>query len=114
MADTLGELRAMPTQVRRGIGYALDWAQRGGMSPHAKLLKGPGLQGVVEVVEDHRGNTYRAAYIAKLEHAVYVLHVFQKKPVRAVATPRRHLELIRQRLRAAKRLDSGDRHETHE
>jgi phage-related protein len=65
-------------------------------------------------VEDHRGNAYRAAYVAKLRRAVYVLHVFQKKSTRGVATPRRHLELIRQRLQAAKRLDAEDRRETHQ
>ncbi len=70
-------------------------------------MKGPRLQGVVEVVEDHHGDTYRAAYVAKLTRAVYVLHVFQKKATQGVATPRRHLDLIRQRLLVAKRLDAG-------
>ena len=73
-----------------------------------------GQERVVEVVEDHRSDTYRAAYVAKLRRAVYVLHVFQKKSTRGVATPRRHLELIRQRLEAAKRLDSEEHHETHQ
>jgi phage-related protein len=111
MAETLEELRAMPIQVRRGIGYALDWVQRGGMSPHAKPLKGAELRGVIELVEDWAGDTYRAAYIAKLAHAVYVLHVSQKKATHGVATPRRHLTLIRQRLQAAKRLDAEGDHE---
>jgi phage-related protein len=114
MAETIEELRAMPIQVRRGIGYALDWAQRGGMSPHAKPLKGMDLRGVVEVVEDHGGDTYRAAYTAKLAHAVYVLHVFQKKATHGTATPRRHLDLIRRRLQAARRVDAEDQHEARE
>jgi phage-related protein len=111
MAGTREELQAMPTGARRGIGYALDWAQRGGTYPRAKPLKGPELRGVFEVVEDFDGDTYRAAYIAKLASAVYVLHVFQKKSTRGVATPWRHLDVIKQRLRAARRLDEESDHE---
>jgi phage-related protein len=111
MAGTREELRAMPAEVRRGIGYALDWAQRGGMRTHAKPMKGPTLRGVVEVVEDFGGDTYRAAYMARLPGAVYVLHVFQKKATRRVATPRRYLAVIKQRLQAARQLDGKGDHE---
>jgi phage-related protein len=68
-------------------------------------MKGPALKGVVEVAEDFDGDTYRAAYIATLPSAVYVLHVFQKKSTHGIATPLRHLTVIRQRLRAARRLE---------
>jgi phage-related protein len=84
------------------------------MSRHAKPVKGPALKGVVEVVEDFVGDTYRAAYIAKLPRAVYVLHVFQKKATRGVATPRRHLAVIKQRLQTARRLDEKGDHETRQ
>jgi len=112
MGSTLEDLRAMPEAVRRGVGYALDRAQRGSMHPSAKPMKGPELKGAVEVVEDYRGDTYRAAYIARLASAVYVLHVFQKKSTRGAVTPARHPTTIRQRLRAARQLDQRGTDET--
>ena len=114
MGRTRDELRTMPEGARRGIGYALDWAQRGGLSAHAKPMKGPELRGVIEVVEDFGGDTYRAAYIARLPGAVYVLHVFQKKSTRGIATPRRQVALIKQRLRVARRLDKKGDHEARQ
>ena len=110
MGSTREDLRAMPVDVRRAIGYALDWAQRGWKHPRARAMKGPLLGGVMEVVEDFDGDTYRTAYIARFASAIYVLHVFQKKSVRGIATPRRHLATIRRRLTAARALDSGGGH----
>jgi phage-related protein len=54
--------------------------------------------GVLEVVEDHTGNAYRAVYTVRFVEAVYVLHAFQKKAVRAIATPKREMDLIKDRL----------------
>jgi phage-related protein len=80
---------------------ALYLAQRGGRHAQAKPLKGFGGAGVLEIVEDHDGNTYRVVYTVKLAAAVYVLHAFQKKSTRGIATPQHELELIKQRLKAA-------------
>ena len=68
-------------------------------------MKEQALRGVIEVVSDFGGDTFRAAYIAKLSRAVYVLHVFQKESTSGVATPRRHLLLIEQRLNVARQMD---------
>ena len=114
MGSTLEDLRVLPRQVRRRIGLALDWAQRGGMHPSARLMKGPGLRGVLGVVDDFDGDTFRAAYIARLATAIYVLHVFKKKSTRGIATPHRHLDLIRRRLNSARRLDERGDHEAHQ
>jgi phage-related protein len=114
MKGTREELRAMPAGARRGIGYALYWAERGVMHAIAKPMKGPDLRGVVEIVEDFSGDTHRAAYIARLPGAVYVLHVFQKKATHGAATPRRHLTMIKQRLQAARRLDKEGDHEARQ
>jgi phage-related protein len=98
VASTKEDLREFPTQVRGEIGYALYLAQNGEKHPEAKPLRGFGGAGVLEVVEDFDGDTYRAVYTVRFADAVYVLHVFQKKSKQGIATPRRDLELIRMRL----------------
>jgi len=73
------DLMALPVDVRRLFGFALSLAQAGDRHDAAKVLKGFGGAGVLEVVEDDRGNTYRAVYTVKFAGWVYVLHCFQKK-----------------------------------
>jgi phage-related protein len=77
--------------------------QDGGKHPDAKPLKGFGGAGVLEIVEGHDGDTYRAVYTVRFAEAVYVLHVFQKKSKKKIATPKHELELIRARLKEAER-----------
>jgi len=95
------DLQAFPERVKDDIGTALSVAQFGDKHPSAKPWKGLG-GGVFEVVEDHRGDTYRAVYTVKFENAVvYVLHAFQKSPS-GIATARTDSELIAKRLRMAR------------
>jgi phage-related protein len=101
IASSRDDLSALPSGARRQIGYALYFAQMGGKHPSAKPLKGFQSAGVLEVVEDHDGDTYRAAYTVRFAQAVYVLHVFQKKSKRGIATPRHDIELIKARLKMA-------------
>jgi phage-related protein len=70
------DLMEFPAEVREHIGYALSAAQFGGKHANAKPWKGDG-PGVLEVVEDFRGDTFRAVYTVRFEEAVYVLHAFQ-------------------------------------
>jgi phage-related protein len=95
------DLRAFPEEARRAVGFALRFAQNGDKHPSAKPLKGFGGSGVLEIVADHHEDAYRAVYTVTLPDAIYVLHAFQKKSTRGIATPRRHIELIRQRLKWA-------------
>jgi phage-related protein len=97
------DLRAMPQEVRRSFGKTLYAAQRGLTDPGAKPLKGFGGTRVIEIVERFRTDAYRAVYTAHFHDAVYVLHVFQKKSKRGRATPKREIDLIRQRLAEAER-----------
>ena len=92
-----GELR---TNVVDEIGTALSVAQFGGKHPNAKPWRGEG-PGVFEVVEDYRTDTYRTVYTVKFEHAVYVLHAFQKKSPSGIKTARKDVELIGRRLNEA-------------
>jgi len=101
------DLRAFPDLVQDHIGYALYVAQRGGKHRDAKTLSGFGGAGVVEVIKDFRGDTFRAVYTVRYAEAVYVLHAFQKKSKTGRATPRRDIELIEQRLRDAEEIAKG-------
>ncbi len=92
---------ALPDEVVQVFGYALHLAQTGGKHAQAKSLQGFGSAGVLEVVEDQRGSTYRAVYTVRYAARVFVLHVFQKKSKSGIATPKPDLELIRNRLKAA-------------
>ena len=100
MGDSRRVLRSFPRAVREEIGFALYQAQKGFKHVLAKPLKGLG-SGVLEIVSDASGDTYRAVYLVRLAGRVYVLHVFQKKSKSGTATPKRELELIRQRLKRA-------------
>lgn len=92
----------MPDEVKDVFGYAIDCAQAGERHPDAKPMSGFGSAGVLEVVEDHRDGTFRAVYTIKFAGWVYVLHCFQKKSHTGIATPKKDLELIRVRFRAAR------------
>ena len=101
MGNSKKDLLALPADVRRFFGHALDFAQRGARHDAAKVLKGFGGAGVLEIVEDDQGGTYRAVYTVKFKEAVFVLHVFQKKSKRGIATPKPDMDIIREHLKIA-------------
>lgn len=103
IGSSLKDLRAFPDDVRDAVGFAL--AQISDKHAAAKPLKGFAGAGVLEVVEDHDGDTFRAVYTVRFASAVYVLHAFQKKSKSGIATPKADIELARQRLKHA-----DDRH----
>lgn len=96
------DVRGFPDEVRREVGFALHFAQRGEKHPSAKPLKGFKGAGVLEVVEDRQGDTYRAVYTVRFANAVYVLHAFKKKSKTGIKTPRHEIDLIESRLKKAK------------
>jgi len=95
------DLIALPVEVRKFFGHALDFAQRGDKHERAKVLKGFGGAGVLELVEDDRDGTYRAVYTVKFDEAVFVLHCFSKKSKKGAETPKEDMAIIRERLKAA-------------
>lgn len=101
------DMMALPRPVQRTFGYALYLTQLGDRPPEAKPLKGFGGAGVLELVEDYRGDTYRAVYTVRFATKVYVLHVFQKKAKHGIATPKHEIDLIRDRLKQAEWLYTG-------
>lgn len=97
-------LKVFPYEVKRAMGYALYQAQIGRKHPDAKPLKGFSGAGVLEVVEDFDGNTYRTVYTLKFADAIYVLHAFQKKAKRGIATLQRELKVVEARLKRVQEL----------
>ena len=95
------EIREFPEPVQDDIGFALFQAQQGKVSRAAKPLKGFGGRGVLEVVENHDGNTYRAVYTVRFAGVIYVLHAFQKKSKKGIKTPPQNMAVIKVRLKAA-------------
>ena len=92
----------MPAAVQDAFGHAIDLAQAGGRHQDTKILSGFGSAAVLEVVEDYRGDTFRAVYTVRFAGWVYVLHCFQKKSKTGIGTPKQDMELIAVRLKAAK------------
>ncbi len=103
MGTTRKSVRDFPDEVREVLGYGLYLAQKGSKHPDAKPFRGFRGSGVLEIVEDHDGNTYRAVYTLKLAGAVYVLHAFQKKSKKGIATPKHDLDLVKDRLKQARK-----------
>ena len=95
------DLQKFPEDVKQIMGYAIYLAQKGDKHQDAKPLKGFGGTKTLEVVESYKGDTYRAVYSIKFEGIVYVIHCFQKKSKKGIATPKPDIDLIRQRLKDA-------------
>src|SRR5438132_4330746 len=104
VGTSLKDLREFPEAVQEHTGYALYVAQRGGKHQDAKVLSGLGGAGVVEIIKEHRVDTFRTVYTLRYAGSVYVLHAFQKKSKSGRETPRRDMELIEQRLREAEQI----------
>jgi phage-related protein len=98
------DLFVFPPTVKRVIGFAIRIAQKGGKHPDAKPLKGFKGPGVLEVISDFDGNTFRAVYTVKLKGVVYVLHAFQKKSKKGIKTPKAEIDKVKARLKDAQAL----------
>ena len=90
------------------MGFGLFEAQMGKRHRKAKTLNGFGGAGVIEMIDDHRGDTFRTVYTVKFASAVYVLHAFQKKSKSGIATPQSDIQLIKRRLRDAELQEQGE------
>jgi phage-related protein len=98
------DLSSFPLKVKQDIGFALRVAQKGDKHPAAKPLKGFGGAGVLEIISDFDGSTFRAVYTVRLKGTIYVLHAFQKKAKKGIATPKSEIDKIKARLKQAQLL----------
>jgi phage-related protein len=101
IGNAKADLSDFPEDVKDAMGFALYVAQQGGKHADAKPLRGFGGAGVLEIVENHSGDTYRAVYTVRLAGRVYVLHAFQKKSKHGIETPKAEINLIKRRLKRA-------------
>ena len=114
IGSSLKDLRRFPAKVKNRFGFALNAVQEGGEPVAAKALRGFGGRTVLELIEDFDSDTYRAVYTVRFAGVVYVLHAFQKKAKKGIATPQQDIELIKSRLRDAElhylaRIENGER-----
>ncbi len=93
------DFKEFPVPVQKDLGVALFVVQLSRTPGSAKPWKGLG-PGIYELVEDHRGDTFRVVYTVRIADTVHVLHAFQKKSKSGTATPRPDVELIEKRLKA--------------
>ncbi len=103
IASSKRDLQGLPKRIRRTVGQALLAAQLGRKHPDAKPLKGFGGAGVLEIVENDLGSTFRAVYTVRFAGVIYVLHVFQKKSRQGIRTPPEEIEKIKGRLKEAEK-----------
>jgi phage-related protein len=101
VASCKKDLLAFPPAVIDVVGYALHMAQHGDKHPDAKPLKGYNGAGVLEVIDNFDGDTYRAVYTVKFDGAVFALHAFQKKARKGIETSKADLDKINARLKVA-------------
>lgn len=111
VGSSLRDIQDMPDPVRHAFGHGLYVVQQGGTPTGAKALRGFGSASVLELIESDPGGTYRAVYTVRFADAVYVLHCFQKKSTRGIATSARDVALIKERLREAGALSKESGHE---
>lgn len=104
IASSQEDLRAFPEDVKGVMGFALFQAERGGKHPAATPMTGFKGAGVLEIVDDYDGDTYRVVYTVRFKDELYVLHAFQKKSKKGIATPKPDLALIAKRLAVAERI----------
>ena len=114
IGSSLKDLRRFPAKVKNRFGFALNAVQEGGEPVAAKALRGFGGRTVLELIEDFDSDTYRAVYTVRFAGVVYVLHAFQTKAKKGIATPQQDIELIKSRLRDAElhylaRIETGER-----
>lgn len=108
LGDSKARIQGFPESVKDDVGTALMWAQKGAKHADAKVLRGFGSAGVIEIVEDFDGDTYRAVYTVQFKSRIYVLHCFQKKSKKGNETAKHDLNLIRERLKQASKLEDGE------
>lgn len=111
VGSSLKDLREFPDAVKDEMGFALYEAQSGLKPLDARPLKGFGGAKVLEIVSDYQTDTYRAVYTVRFGERVYVLHAFQKKSKKGIATSQSDIELIKRRLKQAEELHKAWRKE---
>lgn len=99
IGSSRADLKSMPADIRKRIGFALRLIEHGGRPANSKTLSGFNSAKVNEIRENDNSGTYRAVYMIEYMDRIFVLHVFQKKSTHGIATPRKDMALIKQRIK---------------
>jgi phage-related protein len=110
LRNTRSNVQAFPAGAKKIIGDELQLIQFGGMPKDAKPFKGVG-SGVIEIALRHDAEAYRTVLAVQLGRKIYVLHAFQKKAKKGIATPKHDVELIKQRYKEARELAAHEENE---
>lgn len=102
LGSSKADLLEFPVDVRRFMGHAISIAQEGGKHPRAKPFSGMGSAQVLEICKPDETGTYRTVYTVEIAEYIYILHAFQKKSKSGIATPKKEIDLIKQRLKLAR------------
>jgi phage-related protein len=108
LGDSKKNILRFPEEVRKLIGDELQLIQFGGMPKNAKPFKGVGA-GVIEIALKYDNEAYRCVPAVQLGDRIYVLHAFQKKSKKGIATPKQDVDLIKQRYQEAKELAKNEK-----
>jgi phage-related protein len=100
------DFSVFPPEVQKDMLGALRLAQAGGKAVHAKPLMGFAGASVLEIVENDPSGTYRCMYTVKFQTGIYVLHAFQKKSRKRIATPKEHIDMVKRRMKWAAEIDA--------
>jgi phage-related protein len=103
LGDSKRNIQGFPKGAQKLLGDELQLIQFGGMPKDAKPFKGVGT-GVLELALRYASDAYRVITAVQLGRRIYVLHAFQKKSKRGIATPQRDVDLIRKRYAEAQEL----------
>jgi phage-related protein len=101
VGSTKRDISKMPQDVKSSFGLSIFQAQEGAEAENVKALKGFAGRSILEIIENHDGDTYRAIYTVRYSTGIYVLHAFQKKSKSGIATPKQELDLVVSRLKDA-------------
>jgi phage-related protein len=103
LGDSKKNLRDFPDRAQKLLGDELQLIQFGGMPKDARPFKGVG-SGIVEIALRYASDAYRVVLALQIGSRIYILHSFQKKSKRGIATPKRDVDLIKKRYAEAKEL----------
>ena len=99
----LKEFDSFPDGARSICLAALTIAAEGGKADIAKPMHGMG-SGVIEIALPFRGDAFRVVYAVQLGEDIWVVHAFQKKSTQGIKTPKREIDLVKDRLKRLKEM----------
>jgi phage-related protein len=103
LKSALRDFERFPPGARSVCLGALTIAAEAAKADIVKPMQGLG-PGIFEIALPFKGEAYRVVYTVQLGDDIWVLHAFQKKAKRGNATPKREIDLVKERLKKLKEM----------